>query len=210
MRPLARALIAAALLAALAACAPQTRYQVLSIFFDGVPPPPPPAGAAAPGGAAAPAPAPRPTVVRHAPYAKRQCNGCHEVSTNRLLAPVPELCFRCHDIGQKTRRRLHGPVLTGSCRFCHDPHTARYPSLLLAPPTEMCLYCHNPEDVYRNPLHKQGVDCARCHLVHADDRFFLRPELRRALDARDAARKRWSGTTPEGATQEGTAPEAPR
>ena len=176
MRPAARVLIAAALLALAAACAPQTRYDVLSTFFDGVPPPAAPANAAAAGTTVAPVP--RPAVVKHAPYAKRQCNGCHEQSTNKLLAPVPELCFRCHDIGQKTKRRLHGPVLTGSCRFCHDPHSARYPSLLLAPPREMCLYCHNPEDVYRNPAHPPDAACTDCHEVHADDRYYLRPEFR--------------------------------
>lgn len=166
----------AAVLAAAAGCAPQARHRVLSFFFDGVPAPTDEAaaGTAAPATAAAPARAPS---FKHAPYAKRQCNLCHHPSTNNLMEAVPALCFRCHDLGQNTRKHLHGPVLTGSCRICHDPHSARNAGLLVVPPREMCFFCHNPEDVYRNRAHAdQEASCTRCHNPHADNRYFLRDE----------------------------------
>ena len=155
-------------------CAPVTRYRVLSFFFDGVPPP---QGAVAPqttGGKTVP-PARKTVISRHAPYDKKQCNGCHTPMTNNLIAPVPDLCFVCHKMRIKESRHVHAPSLAGFCRLCHDPHMSSHPYLLLAEPRKMCFYCHNPEDIAKNPVHVDDqAPCTQCHNPHADNRFFLR------------------------------------
>lgn len=173
-----RSLAVAALLClapALFGCAPGTRYKILSFFFDGVPPP---EGVqeARPGSAGGgPAPAPTVVYVKHAPYAKKQCQGCHNPSTNALIADAPQLCLGCHKMRLKESRYLHAPVVAGFCRLCHDPHGSRYPFLLVAAPRDMCFYCHNPEDVARNKAHDDAqAPCTQCHNPHADNRFFLR------------------------------------
>lgn len=159
-------------------CAPGTRYQVLSFFFDGVPPPEGMGTTAATSASGkAPLRPPKAVISKHAPYAKKQCNGCHTPMTNTLIATVPELCFGCHKMGEKQKRYVHAPSLAGFCRLCHDPHLSRHPYLLLAEPREMCFYCHNPEDVAKNPAHADDqAPCTQCHNPHADNRYFLRVE----------------------------------
>lgn len=174
---------AAAILAALLAhgCGAETRYRVLSLFFDGVPPPAG-SGAAAPaagdGATAAGAPLPGPVAAyrQHVPYAKRNCGGCHEPGTNALVARPPELCLRCHAMELEKKRYVHAPVVSGFCLLCHAPHGSKHPWLLIAEPREMCFYCHNPTDVFRNPAHREREEapCTDCHNPHADTRFFLK------------------------------------
>ncbi len=174
-------LILAVLLLAVPAgpgCAPATRYRVLSFFFDGVPPP---EGTEAPATTDAsersPLSASKVVISKHQPYAKKECTGCHSPMTNTLIAPVPELCFKCHKMGLKEKRYVHGPALAGFCRLCHDPHLSRYPSLLLAAPRQMCFYCHNPEDVAKTEVHADDqAPCTKCHNPHADNRYFLRDD----------------------------------
>jgi len=155
-------------------CAPGTRYRVLSFLFDGVPPP---EGTPAPTSASGKpqTPAKKTIISRHAPYAKKQCTGCHTPMTNTLIAAVPELCFGCHKMALKEKRYVHAPSLAGFCRLCHDPHSSSNPYLLLAPPRKMCFYCHNPEDVAKNTAHADDqAPCTQCHNPHADTRYFLR------------------------------------
>ena len=162
-------------------CAPDSRYRVLSFFFDGVPPPEGTGTSAAtsePGEAALP---PKAVISRHAPYAKKQCVACHSPMTNTLIAPVPGLCLGCHKMGLEQKRYVHAPSPAGFCTVCHNPHLSRHPFLLLAEPRQMCFYCHNPEDVARNRAHVDDqAPCTQCHNPHADNRYFLRsapPEL---------------------------------
>jgi len=162
-------------------CAPATRYQVLSFFFDGVPKPEE-TGAKAKTGSGGKTPSKKKIVVsKHAPYANKQCGGCHSYSTNSMVAPIPKLCYGCHKMGQQEKRYFHAPAVAGACRTCHEPHSSPNPFLLLKPPRQMCLFCHNPEDVAKNKVHKDDqAPCTECHDVHADARFFLRaavPEL---------------------------------
>jgi predicted CXXCH cytochrome family protein len=65
-----------------------------------------------------------------------------------LRMEVTALCFECHDefSPESTPRdelSLHGPVASGWCVTCHDPHKSRNPSLLrYAPAARLCLQCH--------------------------------------------------------------------
>ncbi len=143
------------------------RYKVLSFFFDGVPNPEEvkaaelrekekknTAAAKAYLGSA------------HPPYATKKCNSCHNPSTNVLLAPVQELCYRCHKF-ESENKWVHGPVASGGCTVCHDPHSSRYPHLLVSESENFCFYCHD-ENVIRGIEAHKGIEakCTDCHDPH--------------------------------------------
>jgi len=159
-------------------CSAGTSHRVLSFFFDGVPPLAPASSSGADGGAAQQGTATHAgNSSKHVPFAKKQCNECHVSGTNNLVAPVPELCFRCHKLDLTKRRYVHAPVVSGFCRLCHDPHNSRNPFLLVIKPEELCFFCHNAEDVYRNAAHRDRDElCLKCHNPHADNRYFLKAD----------------------------------
>lgn len=70
-----------------------------------------------------------------------------------LKLPVTELCGNCHvDFGlDRTSEEglwLHGPVASGWCVKCHNPHDSRYANLVLAEPSAaLCERCHNAADL---------------------------------------------------------------
>ena len=71
-------------------CEGKTRYQVLSFFFDGVPPPEELKQEGGKEGKKVTA-QPQSTYREHGPYAARLCNSCHERGSNKLLVPIEEL-----------------------------------------------------------------------------------------------------------------------
>ncbi|GAB4321391.1 MAG: hypothetical protein Kow0059_16090 [Candidatus Sumerlaeia bacterium] len=165
------------------ACAPTTRYQVLSFFFDGVPNPNAQPGnglaqavtlsefrrtvAALP--KARPRPAPPKIVSVHRPVAERQCRQCHDLSLGTLdVAPDARLCDNCHHDLRVREGWNHGPINLGTCVPCHKPHESIHPHLLEQPAPDLCLSCHT-ELVARNASYHQ-VDnfdqCVSCHNPH--------------------------------------------
>jgi predicted CXXCH cytochrome family protein len=190
-------------------CAPATRYHILSFFFDGVPLPEGMQAPAKTGASPNAKPAAQKIVVaRHAPYAKKQCSACHTPMTNTLLASVPELCFRCHKMGQSEKRYVHAPSLAGFCRLCHDPHASTHPFLLLASPREMCFYCHNPEDIAKNQAHGDNeAPCTQCHNPHADNRYYLRAEIAALRPPEAPAPSTGAGATTDAAREARPLPE---
>lgn len=165
------------------ACAPTTRYRVLSFFFDGVPPPPgmeiaEPMG---PGESISPFRAalqamPRaelPDVAQivsvHAPYAERQCSECHgSVMTLDAIPRDAALCDRCHLEQRVEEGWNHGPINLGTCVPCHRPHNSIYPHLLEQPVPALCLWCHADEMQRPTEYHDvPNVDaCLECHDPH--------------------------------------------
>jgi len=157
-----------------AACAAPTRYKVLSTLFDGVPPPPAPAAAGETGAGGPVVPAVLVTPRDHGPYAARMCGACHDAAaTNALVLPKDQLCFRCHDL-RIDRRYVHGPVASGGCLVCHDPHSSRYRYLLVSDSDSFCFHCHDHAAVAAIDGH-EGVEsgCTGCHDAHASDTKFL-------------------------------------
>jgi predicted CXXCH cytochrome family protein len=154
-------------------CNPQSRYEVLSFFFDGVPPPRPPAAPeateAVPGGSQTR----RVGYREHGPYGARLCSACHEPgATNALVAEGEELCLRCHAF--KTKRYLHGPLASGGCIACHDPHSSQYRYLLLSESDSFCFRCHEQQAVARASAHANVTEaCTVCHDPHSSDRKYL-------------------------------------
>jgi len=159
----------------LAGCNPTTRYQVLSFVFDGVPPPqvaPPPDQKQT----AATNAAPRRQVGyrAHGPYAAKLCNACHNIgATNALLLPREELCFKCHEL-ELNKKYIHGPLASGGCLACHDPHSSQYSYFLVSESDDFCFRCHAQETVARNAAHA-GVEqqCTTCHDAHMSDKRYL-------------------------------------
>jgi predicted CXXCH cytochrome family protein len=169
---LAACALATALLSA--ACAAGTRYRVMSFLFDGVPPPRAAAATAPAGGAPGAAVPAAVTPHDHGPYAARMCGACHEAAaTNALVAPKDQLCFRCHEL-RMDRKYVHGPIASGGCLVCHDPHSSPYRYLLVSDSDSFCFHCHDHAAVAAAPGH-EGVEsgCTGCHDAHASDTKYL-------------------------------------
>jgi predicted CXXCH cytochrome family protein len=164
------------------ACAPttQAQYRTLSFFFDGVPNPELKKAEQAAREAKDDTglKGKKSKFTEHGPFAAKECSGCHQRGTNALVAPLEDLCFRCHQLDLK-KGWTHGPVASGGCRVCHNPHSSGFPFLLMAKPSEFCYYCHNPNDVSRSEVHKgTTLQCTICHDAHsADNRFLLKKQV---------------------------------
>jgi len=158
---------------------------VLCHLFDGVPPPHGvapcdggPGGVAVAGGGRASrgkesSENKAAQYTEHGPYAAKLCDGCHQRQTNQLILPVEELCFNCH-VFPLDKRKVHGPLASGGCIICHNPHGSGNRFLLVSDSQGFCLYCHRREDVSGNEAH-QGLDeaCTTCHNAHASDNDHL-------------------------------------
>ncbi len=170
----------------LASCGPTERHRVMTFFFDGVPPLPGQVtdtsrydvndtgvtGEGETGG-----------WTVHEPL--KDCTQCHANRRRapfsrkvQLVAEVPQLCFRCHTEFASLSGWVHGPVATGECLFCHEPHKTRTPALLTAPVPELCYRCHDREALALVENHAEAsyANCLRCHEGHAaPTRSLLRP-----------------------------------
>ena len=164
------------LLAALClGCSVTTRHKVLTLFFDGVPPLPD--GAAQPqqpGAASGLAAGGSIAIHEHGPYAARLCGACHEAAaTNALVAPPDQLCFRCHTL-PLDRKYIHGPIASGGCLVCHDPHRSPNAYLLVSASDSFCFHCHTQKSVRSIEGHESlEGGCTECHDAHASDQKYL-------------------------------------
>jgi predicted CXXCH cytochrome family protein len=173
-----KARLAAAALAILVAgalgCSSTTRYRVLNFFFDGVPRPRA-APAALPATAVESTGGARPAgFFEHGPYAAKLCSGCHATGAmNTLVAAGDQLCSRCHAL-RLDRRYVHGPLASGGCLACHEPHSSPYRHLLVSASDGFCLRCHDRAALKPIPGHAgQAEDCTACHDAHMSDRRYL-------------------------------------
>jgi predicted CXXCH cytochrome family protein len=171
-----RAVTAGLLLAAVLplACSSANRHRLLSTFFDGVPPPGGREAAAAPAGESG-GPAERQAAhSEHGPFAARLCQSCHQAGAmNALVAPGDALCFRCHDL-RLDKPYVHGPLASGGCLVCHDPHRSRYPALLVSASDGFCSHCHAASSLQPIRGHESSdAQCTACHDAHMSDRPHL-------------------------------------
>lgn len=157
-------------------CNPTTRYKVLTVLFDGVPPPKAPEAAAEKSVAgAAPATQVRQVGYReHGPYAAKLCSACHNPGAfNSLVLPREQLCFKCHEF-KLDKKYIHGPLASGGCTACHDPHSSQYRYFLVSESDSFCFRCHERQAVARIEGHA-GIEekCTTCHDAHMSDKKYL-------------------------------------
>lgn len=157
-------------------CDARARHKTLTVFFDGVPPfqaakspsaeqPEIPVGVK---------PSRQTGYREHGPYAAKLCNACHvAAATNGLVVPKDELCFRCHELKQDAKY-VHGPLASGGCLVCHDPHSSQYRFLLVSESDSFCLRCHDRSALARIEGHGEAeANCTSCHDAHGSDTKYL-------------------------------------
>jgi predicted CXXCH cytochrome family protein len=92
---------------------------------------------------------------------------------NTLVAAGDELCFRCHAL-RLEKRYVHGPLASGGCMACHQPHTSPYRYLLVSASDSFCLRCHDRAGLVRIEGHLGEADnCTSCHDAHMSDKRYL-------------------------------------
>lgn len=111
--------------------------------------------------------------------ATKKCDECHDMQKmgtrkgNTLKEAVPKLCYNCHqdfEFGISETGVVHGPVATGDCKACHDPHSSKkHKHLLHKGIPELCTFCHTPEKLtgVKQHLSQTFEGCGLCHESHS-------------------------------------------
>jgi predicted CXXCH cytochrome family protein len=172
------ALVALGSLAVLAGCRAPTRRALRDFFFDVPKEEARPAvrPATVTTNPVAVALAPEPTSYKHSPFRDRRCTECHETTTSqKLRAPVTELCWRCHKTLISQARYVHAPVEAGACLVCHHQHQSPEKFQLQRSGRALCFECHEPPDLLRLKAHATIGDaaCQSCHEPHCSPRNHL-------------------------------------
>jgi predicted CXXCH cytochrome family protein len=110
--------------------------------------------------------------VYHAGVEK--CAECHRSGDKGYVVARPRdaLCYRCH--ARMDRKKLvHGPMGTGDCTACHDPHGSSHKALTAARHEALCLGCHDQKSSEAHFRKSKGKACTACHDPHSSDRPFL-------------------------------------
>ena len=125
---------------------------------------------------------------QHSPAATLQCLSCHKKDDSSLQVAIPagkveSSCFKCH-ISKKAwlgMAHIHGPVGTGDCTVCHNPHADQNSSQLWADgKAKLCVSCHTDKielldekkSVYYTHGILEGGGCIACHSPHATEHRF--------------------------------------
>lgn len=167
-------------------CSTNTQYQILSFFFDGVPNPQDTTKIESLANTADTLKKNSPLTVSrvrkpiynlHSPYQDRSCSDCHNTEgSNRLVVKEPDLCYECHDDFNDEFDFLHGPVASGYCTACHNPHMSKNEKLLNYSKRDLCIFCHEQKQVFLNDVH-EGIElseCLDCHNPHGgEDKYIL-------------------------------------
>jgi predicted CXXCH cytochrome family protein len=129
----------------------------------------------------------------HGPASVWSCLSCHDIDSMPIYdvkRPDVEVCFRCHTEQKndwKAKKYLHGPLNTGKCTICHNPHSSENLFNLFKPTWDLCVSCHSnkttgkhilvgfiynghPTNKVPDPLREgKELTCASCHSPHASD-----------------------------------------
>ena len=99
------------------------------------------------------------------------CSACHELADGgkfRIMDTGDVLCYMCHD-AKNTKAAVHGPVASGDCVMCHNPHQSPHPKLLLdSPLSKLCFNCHDEAMSKLQHVHAPVAEgeCTSCHDPH--------------------------------------------
>ena len=168
-------------------CDEVERHNVLTFFFEGVPPLGQDQLTEEPGDYdSRKLSQMRPEQLWYVHQPRKDCTLCHDKSRQRvfssqtyLIKPVPELCYECHADYTTSASYVHGPVAVGRCLFCHNPHKSRIEHLLKEPEPRLCYLCHNIDTVKLIPAHlvEQQFACTDCHNAHTSSVKYLLNEV---------------------------------
>ncbi len=132
---------------------------------------------------------------RHSPAASLFCRACHrsDLAQTKIAVPsgrVETVCFSCHvnDSKWTGMGHIHGPVGTGDCTICHDPHGSDSEFQLWTDgKAKLCVVCHEDKKKYASSAETQKLKihgilrargCVVCHSPHATEhRFQLLAEI---------------------------------
>ena len=146
----------------------------------------------------------------HSPSVNFVCTKCHtgKVSEfNKELKnkskyinpdPIDSKCFTCHENKEETwykKESKHGPVMTGRCNKCHNPHSSNNLFFLRKPIWDLCTTCHDekakgkhvlssfvysrnkgahPTKGRKDPARPgRELVCSSCHNPHGSDGIYL-------------------------------------
>ncbi len=161
----------------LASCDEVERHKALTFFFDGVPPLRTETSEAQAAGLKDSRAAEKaPVGLWHTHEPVKNCTVCHGEQRRagsarkvQLVAEVPQLCYTCHKEYSALEAWVHGPVATGNCLLCHEPHKAKNESLLRKPVPELCYQCHEEQAIrlIKNHAEESYARCTDCHEGHA-------------------------------------------
>jgi predicted CXXCH cytochrome family protein len=165
------------------ACSVQDHYRALTFFFDGVPNPEDSKLSDSSKILNNPADSAKLNAIAgnqdfdiHKPYLEKECDMCHNPGRmGSFKLSMPELCTQCHtDLALKVNYE-HGPVASGYCTECHNPHKSKEKKLLVRAGKELCLYCHDSETLYNNSFHDSSdkTNCTSCHNPHGSNNHSL-------------------------------------
>jgi len=105
----------------------------------------------------------------------KDCIACHgdqphkaSVDEPHLIDSMPALCHECHKEYASLQGWVHGPVATGECMFCHEPHKTANSSLLSKPIPDLCRQCHETKmlQLVANHSDPSHSNCGDCHEAH--------------------------------------------
>jgi len=181
------------LLPMLIGCDAETKYKILTFFFEGVPDP----NAVDVNSVGRVILNPhaektRTVVVTNKPVDKqrrstrhkpaKKCNNCHEgkigLGRRTTIEPVPVLCYSCHTNYHEMPGYMHGPVIVGDCTFCHDAHQSKYVYLQKDREPDLCYRCHMKNDIGSITGHEDKLEaiCTDCHDPHISlEKKLLKP-----------------------------------
>ncbi len=132
---------------------------------------------------------------KHSPAASLLCRSCHRDDLAQAKVGIPSgkvetVCFTCHINNSKwvAMAHIHGPVGTGDCTICHDPHGSNHKFQLWTDGrAKLCVICHEDKKKYASRAVKQKLKvhgilsargCVVCHSPHATEyRFQLLAEI---------------------------------
>jgi len=143
----------------------------------------------------------------HAPSVNFLCTECHTGKTgefnidlkgkSKYIQPDPIMsrCFSCHEGIEKrwmSNKSEHGPLRTGRCNKCHNPHSSANEFHLRKPIWKLCTTCHSEKakgehviaSFVKGKTHPtrgrpdparpgRELVCSGCHNPHGSNGIFL-------------------------------------
>ena len=121
------------------------------------------------------------TFSTHSPTGKEeQCQECHRLegeplSYQKITSSATCTTAQCHAQMGKGKF-VHGPVGSGECFSCHNPHGTANPKIVTIPAAEGCYTCHDTKmkefkaKVVHPPVSEGG--CTECHDPHQSELKF--------------------------------------